>query len=100
MKILGKQLFPLRNGSIFVELEVQGAGGDRISLDEQGLLGEVIFYSQAPKGRDNCVNCPETREVELVGGPQESAKTLYLIMTQGKSEGKNEEGRTASAEGN
>ncbi|MFH1391019.1 MAG: hypothetical protein ABIH20_01775 [Candidatus Diapherotrites archaeon] len=96
MKLLSKKLFPLKNGNLFAMLEVQGRQGDRIKLSEQGISGQVIFYSEAPKRKFNCVNCPNEGEIELGGSEKEGERTLYLIV--GKSEdGTNEGERTASS---
>jgi len=100
MKVLNKELFPLKNGNLFAMLEVQGRKGDKIKLLEEGISGRAIFYSEAPKTKYNCVNHPEEGEIELGGAEEESTRTVYLIIGTESEEGRNEEGRTNTSEGN
>ena len=85
MKVLNKELFPLKNGNLFAMLQVEGKQGDIIRLAEEGISGQAIFYSEAPKSKFNCVNPPELKELELGGSEEVSERTVYLA---GRKNGK------------
>ncbi len=48
MKIENKELFPLKNGCLFVILTVFGKRGERISLAKQGISRKLVFFHEAP----------------------------------------------------
>ncbi|MBN2066905.1 MAG: hypothetical protein JW744_00375 [Candidatus Diapherotrites archaeon] len=79
MKILSKNLFPLKNGHLFAVLEVTGRKGERLSLAEQGISRPLIFFHEAPDSMVECSYFKEQKCIELGGAEQESERTLYLI---------------------
>jgi hypothetical protein len=90
MDIINKQIFPLHNGNLFAVLEVRGKKEERIKLSEQGISGKVIFYREMPKHKwHGCVNCPDSGEIELGGSEEESERQLYVVVSEGSNEGRN-----------
>lgn len=97
MEILNKKIHPLRHGNLFAEIEVRGKREEKFKLSEVELEGQVLFYSEFPKSKINCTNNSDGT-IELGGSAEEGIREIYLVI--GRIEGKNEEGRTASAERN
>jgi hypothetical protein len=85
MKIENKELFPLKNGCLFVILAVVGKRGERLSLAEQGISRKLVFFHEAPKTDVQCSYFPEQNELELGGAEMEIQRTIYLVVSNGEA---------------
>jgi len=85
MRIENKELFPLKNGCLFVILTIFGKRGERISLAKQGISRKLVFFHEAPKTNVQCSYFPEQNELELGGAELETERTLYLVVSNGEA---------------
>lgn len=80
MKVLNREFHPLKNGSTFAILTVQGKRDEEVNIAAEGVSGKVIFYSEAPKTDINCAYCAEESIITLGGAEMETERTLYLVI--------------------
>ena len=80
MKIISKEIFPLKNGRMFVTFQVCGKENDSINLQAEGLHGKAIFFHEQPKTMNDCGYCPDEDLVILGGSKSESMRTIFLII--------------------
>jgi Holliday junction resolvase len=80
LEVIEKSLHVLKKGNVFVVLEVKGKRGEKISLAEQKISGEVIFFHESPKTMHNCVYFPDKKVIELGGAEMETERTIYLVV--------------------
>jgi hypothetical protein len=85
MRIDNRDIFPLKNGCLFVVLTVFGCKGERLSLAEQGISRKLVFFHEAPKTNIQCSYFPAENELELGGAEMETERTLYLIVSNGEA---------------
>lgn len=59
MKALNREFYPLKSGHTFAVLTLKGKRGEEVNIAEEGVPGEVIFFSEAPKTDYQCSYCAE-----------------------------------------
>ena len=80
MEVVEKVLHQLKNGNTFAVIKVKGKRGEQFSLTDQGLLGQAIFFHEAPKSNVDCAYLSDKNVLELGGAEQERERNIYLIM--------------------
>ena len=84
MKIIRKELYPLKNGGLFAMLEVMGKRGEQIDLAAEGIQGRIDFFHELPKGPIDCSYLPEAYAVQLGGALNETERSVCLVVNGGK----------------
>lgn len=83
MKIVRKELYPLKNGGLFAMLEVVGRRGEQINLASEGIQGRVDFFHELPKGQFDCSYLPDEHAIELGGAVNETERSVCLVLGGG-----------------
>ena len=83
MKIIAKELYPLKNGGMFVMLSVHGRRGERLDLAAEGIQGKLDFFHELPKGPIDCSYLSDEHAIELGGATNETERSVYLVVSSG-----------------
>ena len=49
MKVLNREFHALKSGHTFAVITLRGKRGEEVNIVAEGMRGEVIFFSEAPK---------------------------------------------------
>ena len=79
MKILNREFHALKSGHTFAVITLQGKRGEEVNIAKEGMRGEVIFFSEAPKTDYNCAYYAEENLITLGGAEMETERELFLI---------------------
>lgn len=83
MRIVRKELYPLKSGGLFAMLELVGKRGERLDLAAEGLQGQLDFFHELPKGPIDCSYLPDEHALQLGGAVNETERSVCLVLGGG-----------------
>ena len=79
MKVLDREFHALKSGHTFAIITLRGKRGEEINIAKEGVPGEVIFFSEAPKTDYQCSYYAEENLITLGGAQMETERELFLV---------------------